>query len=76
MSVEAKIIFFQIFKAIEYTHAKNIIHRDLKLQNIIVGNKSLVKIIDYGFSIKIEPGSKLSVFCGTPSYMSPEIVKR
>jgi serine/threonine protein kinase len=73
---EAKIIFFQIFKAIEYTHAKHIIHRDLKLQNIIVGNKNLVKLIDYGFSIKIEADSKLSVFCGTPSYMSPEIVKR
>ena len=55
---------------------KNIIHRDIKLQNIIVGNKNIVKVIDYGFSLKLESDAKLSVFCGTPSYMSPEIVKR
>lgn len=73
---EAKVIFYQILKAIEHTHEKNIVHRDIKLQNIIIGNKSLVKMIDYGFSIKVEGSHKLCVFCGTPSYMSPEIVKR
>lgn len=76
LTIEAKVIFFQILKALEYTHAKNIIHRDIKLQNVIVGNKSIVKLIDYGFSIKVEDDSKLCGFCGTPTYMSPELVKR
>lgn len=35
-----------------------------------------VKLIDFGFSIVIPPESKVNVFCGTPSYMSPEIVNK
>lgn len=35
-----------------------------------------VKIIDFGFSIKVPYGKKINVQCGTPSYMAPEIIKR
>lgn len=73
---EAKTIFFQILQALEYSHKSSIIHRDIKLQNLIVNDKFQVKVIDFGFSIKVGEGKSLSVFCGTPSYMSPEIVKR
>lgn len=35
-----------------------------------------MKLIDFGFSIAIDPNTKLNVFCGTPSYMSPEIINK
>ena len=56
-------------------HGKSVCHRDIKLDNIIFDEETLqVKIIDLGFAqISNEP---LKVFCGTPSYMSPEIVSK
>ena len=58
-------------------------HRDLKLENIMVdienfeGNSTLVcKVIDFGFSVAIDPSGKESLALGTPSYMAPEIVAR
>lgn len=58
-----------------YLHAKNIAHRDIKLDNIIYDPQTeLVKIIDFGFAtVSKDP---LKVFCGTPSYMAPEIVAK
>ena len=57
-------------------HGLNVCHRDLKLDNILIENKStnMIKLIDFGFAAISAPSQKLKVFCGTPSYMSPEIV--
>ena len=52
----------------------NICHRDLKLENILIDERNNVKIIDFGFSVSSAPDQKLKIFCGTPSYMAPEIV--
>ncbi|OMJ78931.1 hypothetical protein SteCoe_21151 [Stentor coeruleus] len=70
---EAKDIFEQIFSAVEYLHDKNISHGDLKLENILITSSNIVKIIDFGFSSYND--TKKSVFCGTSSYLSPEIVQ-
>jgi serine/threonine protein kinase len=43
----------------------------LKLENILVDENNVVKLIDFGFSSKC--GQKLSNYCGTPPYMAPEI---
>ena len=51
-----------------------ICHRDLKLENILIDDRNNVKLIDFGFSVCTPIDSKLKVFCGTPSYMAPEIV--
>lgn len=55
--------------ALSYLHDRNIVHRDIKLENILIGKDRSVKLIDFGFSI--EENSKLYVFCGTPSYIAP-----
>ena len=56
-------------------HARNIYHRDIKPENVIYNAATgVVKIIDFGFACISK--DKLRVFCGTPSYMSPEIVSK
>jgi len=73
---EARTIFTQICSGISYCHSKHIVHRDIKLENILLDDYNNIKIIDFGFSICIDPEKKLNVFCGTPSYMAPEIVAK
>jgi serine/threonine protein kinase len=54
----------------------SVIHRDLKLENIMVDDRNNIKLIDFGFAVVAEPGQKLRTMCGTPSYMAPELVQR
>ncbi len=55
-------------------HSKNICHRDIKLENILLDENLNIKIIDFGFAICSPPERKINSFCGTPNYMAPEIV--
>ena len=65
----------QILSGLAYMHSRNISHRDMKPENVIYNPQTgMVKIIDFGFACISK--DKLRVFCGTPSYMSPEIVAR
>jgi len=73
--IETKEIFYQIIKGIAYLHSKNIVHRDVKLENIIIDN-TYVKIIDFGFATFHQTNKLLNFFCGTPSYMPPEIIQK
>ena len=64
-------------EGISYCHSRNVAHRDVKLENILLNdNKNEVKLIDFGFSTCIPSDKKLKLFCGTPSYMAPEIVSK
>ena len=73
---ECKIIFAQIVKAIIYCQKKNICHRDIKLENIIILNDKKIKLIDFGFAIKCNRNEYQQFFCGTLYYMAPEIVNK
>lgn len=71
---DARRIFRQILDGLLYCHARCITHRDIKLENVLLDDKGAVKLIDFGFSTCIPNDKKIKIFCGTPSYMAPEIV--
>ena len=60
--------------AIGYLHMKNIIHRDLKLENILLDQEGYIKVIDYGLAKMISGDQEATSFCGTPEYLAPEMV--
>uniref|UniRef100_A0A8C9R656 non-specific serine/threonine protein kinase n=1 Tax=Scleropages formosus TaxID=113540 RepID=A0A8C9R656_SCLFO len=70
---EARAKFRQIVSAVHYCHQKNIVHRDLKAENLLLDADSNIKIADFGFSNEFTLGSKLDTFCGSPPYAAPEL---
>lgn len=75
--IEAREIFAQIVSAISYCHQQNIIHRDLKLENILVANKEelRVKIADFGIS-GVADSFNPDFDIGTLRYMAPEVLSK
>uniref|UniRef100_UPI00358ED1A2 5'-AMP-activated protein kinase catalytic subunit alpha-1-like n=1 Tax=Myxine glutinosa TaxID=7769 RepID=UPI00358ED1A2 len=66
----------QMASAFTYMHKKNIVHRDIKLDNVVCNDRWFVKVIDFGFARICKPYEKLNTYCGTPAYMAPEIFNR
>uniref|UniRef100_A0A671WQS3 non-specific serine/threonine protein kinase n=1 Tax=Sparus aurata TaxID=8175 RepID=A0A671WQS3_SPAAU len=71
--VEARAKFRQIVSAVHYCHTKNIVHRDLKAENLLLDADANIKIADFGFSNEFTLGNKLDTFCGSPPYAAPEL---
>ncbi len=55
-------------------HSKNICHRDLKLENLLLDDDGNVKIADFGLATKFRPGECLSRRCGSEEYTAPELI--
>lgn len=67
-------MFAPILRAVNYLHSQGIAHRDLKLTNMLVDREFRVKLIDFGFADNTR--RTLKAYCGTPSYMAPELVQK
>ena len=66
----------ETISAVKYLHEHNVIHRDIKPENILLDHNYRVKLSDFGWSNFCEENEKRKTFCGTPEYLSPEMVKK
>ncbi|XP_055516567.1 serine/threonine-protein kinase SIK3 homolog isoform X1 [Leucoraja erinacea] len=70
---EARKKFKQIVAAVHFCHCRNIVHRDLKAENLLLDANLNIKIADFGFSNIFTPGQLLKTWCGSPPYAAPEL---
>lgn len=74
---ECRYFINQILKGVEYIHKMRIIHRDLKLGNVLIDHDMQMKIGDFGLAIEsTNPRVSSKSLCGTTNYLAPEVVER
>jgi len=65
---------FDHFIAVEYMHASCIVHRDIKLENLLRMDDERIVITDFGFATSAASDQSLKTACGSPCYAAPELV--
>jgi hypothetical protein len=70
---EAAGYFAQIVAGVGWMHRSSCVHRDLKLENMLLTEDNVIKVCDFGWSAEVEIEKMLKTVCGTTAYWSPEI---
>ena len=79
---EARVILRDVVAGLKFLHFHSIIHRDLKLSNILLSENGQAKIADFGLAVRTEftdssaSDSRERTICGTPNYLAPEILNK
>ncbi|KAJ3132961.1 hypothetical protein HDU90_006497 [Geranomyces variabilis] len=73
-SDDARRIVRQLVQAVGYCHDKNFVHRDLKLENVLLTEDLNVKLIDFGFTRQVNTRKLLDTYCGSVAYAAPEMI--
>lgn len=69
-------LIYHVSDAVRVLHNMNIVHRDIKLANILLTKDFAVKLSDFGFAKTANTGMLMETYCGTPMNMAPEILLR
>ncbi|KAH6984367.1 kinase-like domain-containing protein [Ilyonectria sp. MPI-CAGE-AT-0026] len=74
---ECRTIFRQIFSAVQFLHSRNIVHRDIKPESILMASTTglQAKLGCFNLATYMSPGSDLETLCGDPSFLAPEMLQ-
>lgn len=72
---QARKYFDQIVEGIGYCHSNFVVHRDIKVENIMIDTHDRVRIIDFGLANFFDQKTNLNTFCGSLQYSAPEIMR-
>jgi serine/threonine protein kinase len=74
---EKRKIIYNIAKCINFCHQKGILHKDLKLENVMITPELQTTLVDFGYSEVVpQPKGSPVKLCGTPFYVPPEFIKK
>jgi serine/threonine protein kinase len=72
---EARVMLSELYLAVEHLHQQGVVHRDIKIENIMLDHRGHIKLVDYGLAVEIEEEVQPMSAMGSLIYMAPELVR-
>jgi len=71
----ARRLFYELISGINHLHVNNIVHRDIKCENLLISLDGSLKVADFGFARQIDKHSLSETYCGSTAYTAPEVLE-